>query len=236
MPTLFYGEHQIPYTLKPSRRRRTLALQVNPMQQVTVLAPQRLSGTSIDRFLRERAEWVIKKLRYFEALGRQYPPKSYASGETFLIRGQPHILEVLVDPSYRRAQMERREGALAVRVCAQEKVPLVVRRWYQAEAAVLIQEAVGRLSPALGVFPKRIRIANQKRRWGSCSSRGDLRFNWRLAMMPGPIADYVVAHELAHMKVHNHSAEFWSTVRSILPDYVSRRAWLRANSVQFAVT
>jgi len=235
MPTLFYGEHQIPYTLKSSRRRRTLALQVNHLQQVTVLAPQRLSVPSIDRFLQARADWVIKKLHYFAEVGRQYPAKQYTQGESFLVRGKPCRLEVLVDPAYRRSKVERAGETLVVRVRSCERVEAAVRRWFKGEAAALAQEAVSRLAPKLGVYPKLIRIANQKRRWGSCSSRGHLRFNWRIAMMPEPIADYVVIHELAHMRVANHSAKFWSAVQTVLPDYKPRRSWLRANGMQFSV-
>jgi predicted metal-dependent hydrolase len=235
MPTLLYREHEIPYTLKPSRHRRTLALQVNSLQQVTVLTPERLSEPAIDRFLRDRAGWVLEKLHYFAELARQYPAKEYVSGENFLVRGRVYRLKVVVDPAYRMC-VELLDGRLFVRVDDKGSAQAAVRRWYKAEAERLVKESVERLSPRLGVVPKRIWISNQKQRWASCSSAGSLRFNWRVAMLPGPVLDYVVAHELSHMKVHNHSTGFWSTVRSILPDYEKRRVWLRANGLQFAVT
>ncbi len=236
MPTLLYREHEIPYILKSSRHRRTLALQVNSLQQVTVLTPERLSEPTIDRFLRGRAGWVLEKLHYFAELARQYPTKEYVSGENFLVKGHVYRLKVIVDPTYPRPFVELLDGRLFVRVDDKESAQVAVRSWYKAEAERLVKESVERLSPRLGVVPKRIWISNQRRRWASCSSVGNLRFNWRVAMLPGPVLDYVVAHELSHMKVHNHSAGFWSTVRSILPDYEKRRVWLRTNGLQFAVT
>jgi predicted metal-dependent hydrolase len=188
MPTLFYQDYKIPYTLKPSRKRRTLALQVNGLEQVTVLAPHQMPAFSIDRFLQARADWVIRKLAHFADLRRRYPPRQWTPEEL-----------------------------------ARHKI----------EASARVAAAVARLAPLLGVTPTKIAIGDQKRRWGSCSSLGHLRFNWRLALMPESVSDYVVVHELAHMKVHNHSARFWATVESILPDYKARRKWLRVNSAQF---
>jgi predicted metal-dependent hydrolase len=190
MPILLYREHQIPYILKPSRRRRTLALQVNGQHEVTVFAPHHLPGFSIDRFLQARAGWLLKKLDHFAEMNRRFPPRVLTLSEL---------------------------------------------TQHKERAAELVTDSVQRFAPLLNVHPKKIAIANQKRRWGSCSARGDLRFNWRLAMMPAPIANYVVVHELAHMRVPNHSAKFWTTVQSILPDYKARRAWLRTNSLLFAV-
>ena len=189
MPTLLYREHEIPYILKSSRRRRTLALQVDGRQQVTVLAPHQMPAFSIDRFLQSRADWVIKKLAHFAEMRRRYPPRQWTQEE--LAR-------------------------------------------YKVEASARVAAALARLAPLLGVTPTKISIGNQKRRWGSCSSRGHLRFNWRVVLMPESVSDYVVVHELAHMKVHNHSARFWETVESILPDYKARRQWMRANGAQFS--
>jgi len=233
MPILLYRGQNIPYTLKSSHRR-TLALQVSGDDQVTVFAPTRMPGYAIHHFLMSRAEWLIEKLRHFAVLKLQYPPKTYRSGDMFLLQGTAHRLEVLTASEFRRSSVECVDGKLVVRTSSDDKVPQALRRWYYSIAHEMVRQAVIRLSRDLGVTPTRISIANQKRRWGSCSAKGELRFNWRLAMMPAEIADYVVVHELAHLKVANHSRRFWAVVQTLLPDYKTHRAWLRVNSIQFS--
>lgn len=88
----------------------------------------------------------------------------------------------------------------------------------------------------LGVDYKRIRIADQKTRWGSCSSTGTISYNWHLVLLPDAILDYVVVHELCHLRQMNHSKDFWKMVEGILPDYQSRRKWLKENGDQYLAT
>ena len=88
----------------------------------------------------------------------------------------------------------------------------------------------------LGVDYKRIRIADQKTRWGSCSSTGTISYNWHLVLLPDAILDYVVVHELCHLRQMNHSKDFWKLVEGILPDYQSRRKWLKENGDRYLAT
>lgn len=88
----------------------------------------------------------------------------------------------------------------------------------------------------LGVDYKRIRIADQKTRWGSCSSTGTISYNWHLVLLPDAILDYVVVHELCHLRQMNHSKDFWKMVEGILPDYQSRRKWLKDNGDRYLAT
>lgn len=99
-----------------------------------------------------------------------------------------------------------------------------------ARARVLITARVERWADALGVPYKRIAIRSQRTRWGSCSARGGLNFNWRLAAAPAAVLDYVVIHELCHLRELNHSRDFWAHVKSACPDYKSHRRWLRDNA------
>ena len=95
-------------------------------------------------------------------------------------------------------------------------------------AETRLPDVVARVSARLGVLPRRVRVANQNSRWGSCSARGDVRFSWRMAELPEAAFEYIVVHELAHLRVMNHSRKFWDVVHSVLPDYKARRAELRA--------
>lgn len=99
-----------------------------------------------------------------------------------------------------------------------------------ARARVLITARTEHWSDALGIPYKRIAIRSQRTRWGSCSAKGNLNFNWRLAAAPAEVLDYVVIHELCHLKELNHSRDFWAHVRTACPDYKARRRWLRDNT------
>ncbi|MEE8381899.1 MAG: M48 family metallopeptidase [Thermodesulfobacteriota bacterium] len=93
-----------------------------------------------------------------------------------------------------------------------------------------IEQRVKRYGKRLGVLPRDIKIKDQKKRWGSCSNNGILRFNWRISMAPVSIIDYIVVHELCHLKIKSHSPDFWKLVSLALPDYQERREWLKTNT------
>lgn len=101
--------------------------------------------------------------------------------------------------------------------------------WLRTEGAARFQNKVSAWAQQMHIEYGRITIRDQKTRWGSCSSKGNLNFNWRLLMMPEPVMDYVVVHELAHRKEMNHSPRFWEIVGTYIPDYQSKREWLRKN-------
>jgi predicted metal-dependent hydrolase len=110
-----------------------------------------------------------------------------------------------------------------------DKVSDILRKWYIARARELLNERVIFYSKELGVMPNKIAIRNQSRRWGSCSSKGNINLNWKLVMAPPAILDYVVAHELCHLRHPNHRPEFWRLLATVMPDYGDRRKWLKKN-------
>ena len=101
--------------------------------------------------------------------------------------------------------------------------------WYRQRADKKIKERVAKYQDKIGVKPNKVRVKKQKRRWGSCSSKGNLNINWRIIMAPMSIVDYIVVHELTHLKHSNHSQEFWQTVEAVIEDYQRRQEWLRVN-------
>ena len=105
---------------------------------------------------------------------------------------------------------------------------------YKVLAKRYIPEYVAELSPIVGVYPMSVRINSAVTRWGSCSGRGVISYNWRLILMPDTILDYVVVHELCHLIEMNHSKAFWNLVGTVLPDYQKRRAWLKENGMLYS--
>ena len=126
-------------------------------------------------------------------------------------------------------RVEPRPGALSVGGRSRHERLAAIDRWYRREARTRIEAAVERESGRLGLYPARVTIRDQRTRWGSCSTSGTLSFNWRLVIGPEEALDYVVVHELAHLRHHNHSRQFWDALADAMPDWKPRAAWLRAN-------
>lgn len=154
----------------------------------------------------------------------------YKNGASFPYLGQEYILEIRQYPSYKKPGVMPEGKRLVVLTARTDSasVKKAVRDWYAARAAVIIPERVRLYQARMGENIGRICIKDVKSRWGSCSSKRNLNFNWRLVMAPMEVLDYVVVHELCHLKEMNHSKDFWALVEEILPDYKKSRNWLRA--------
>jgi len=226
---------EISYHLKRTRRRRSIALRVEPSGAVTVLAPRFALSHFVERFVQSQAGWIKKKLIDIEELRKKHPPKEFVSGEMFSVWGQEYPLHVVSDAAAVSSRCEWVDGRLQIRLKesdglqARGAVKDLLCEWYARQTEGQLKESVPALASAMGVSARQVKVAEQRKRWGSCSRTGNLRFNWRLSMMPRPILDYVIIHELAHIKAHNHSKAFWDIVRLALPDFKERRTWLRKN-------
>jgi predicted metal-dependent hydrolase len=231
----------IAYDLKRSHRRRSVAIRVEPDGKVTVLAPRFALGYFIDRLVQKRTDWIRQKLDYFEAYRRKNPPKEFVSGESFPIWGREYRLKVVGITKEDRPSCELVDGRLRVSIrtvddpSAGRLVQGLLRDWYARQTEERLQDVLPKLAVLMGVAPATIKVVNQKKRWASCSRKGNLRFNWRLSMMPPSILDYVIVHELAHIRAHDHSRRFWDVVHSALPDFKNRRLWLRENGLHLGI-
>ena len=225
------GDSSIRYRVaRSARRRKTISITVHPEKGVLVAAPMRTLDREIEAIVRKRAAWILRKLS--EDRPRR-PGRQLATGETlhYLGRKVSLLVQLTHDPS---PSVSLESGTLRLGCPAgldEEERGAVLRQtllsWYMRRAEELIRESVERWRSVVGASPVRISIGDQKTRWGSCSSKGSLRFNWRLAMVDQELADYVAVHELSHLLVANHSAAFWAEVARVIPDYEGRRRRLR---------
>lgn len=228
----------IEYRIRRSRRRKkTYQISVRA-GQVLVAAPYRTTNRQAEEMVRQKAGWILSKLAAQEP---EPEAPRFLSGEKLPYCGRALTLwvEGMADVNAGSG------GGIAVfldrqrlRVCVpvgltearlREGVSEAVFAWYRERAAEQIWGHIDRWWAALGRGTGRpvVHIRNQKRRWGSCSHDGALRFNWRLAMLEPALTEYVVVHELAHLTHMNHSADFWGLVAEHLPDVKERRQRLR---------
>jgi hypothetical protein len=145
-----------------------------------------------------------------------------------LFRGKQYPVRVVADGNPRsRVRLVNGEAVVLVSRATPREIRKAIEGWYRAEASVVIKQSVWRLSRRLGLEYNTIMIRNQRTRWGSCSNKGNLSFNFKLATAPQGVIDYVVLHELMHLKEPNHSKTFWNLVERECPGYRDHRRWLQ---------
>jgi len=213
-------------------RRRTLAIIVNHNGEVKIAAPKGTSRTVIVDWVNSKSGWIIKKLNQFRDAQLEMFPQEYAHGELIMFLGKKYPLHLEIDLARSQPAAIFSQGALLVRtpVADTGSIRQVVEAWCRNAAEEIVRQKVEHFQEIINVRPNRVTIRRQKTRWGSCSTKGNLNFNWKVIMAPVEVIDYLVIHELCHLIHHNHSPEFWNLVAGYLPDYKVRRAWLKQNA------
>jgi predicted metal-dependent hydrolase len=205
-------------------KRRTIALIIERDGSLTIRAPRRVSLMEIESFVHEKTDWIIRTREKIKTIV-EVPPKKYVDGDIFLFLGKEYLLH-LVAPQRPALKFD---DCFSLGLTAQKRGEVVFTRWYKEQAYAVISDRVKIFSDQYGFAPKRVRISSAKTRWGSCSPDGTLNFTWRLVMAPLDVVDYVVVHELVHLRVKDHSEKFWREVEKVLPEYRVQRTWLRTH-------
>lgn len=216
----------VPYRVRVSLRARRASIRVGG-EGVEVVLPRRAARSLAVELLRTHARWLLRTL---DRIARKEQSRPKLPPGTVLYLGLPYRLDRA--PLGTHWMLTRtRSDASAPRpgdvLYIPNDGPHAVRRWFSERVAERLRERVAARGREMGLTARRIGIRNQRRRWGSCSGRGSLSFNWRLIMAPPEVLDYVVVHELAHIAHPNHSPAFWSFVRRHYPDASRERKWLR---------
>ena len=223
-----FGEHRVAYELRRARRR-SIGFVVGA-DGLTVSAPRWVGLGEIEAALREKSAWILRKLQeQRERAARLAAARvDWRDGTELPFLGRRVVLRLdaqrsgaLFDAAASVLHLGLPQGA------APAQIRDLVQSWLQRQARRVFEERCGQFAPRLGVRIKRLTLSSAATRWGSASADGSIRLNWRLVHFALPVIDYVVTHELAHLREMNHSAAFWSVVRSVLPDYEHSRGALR---------
>lgn len=206
-------------------RRKSISLIIEPDGRLVVRAPLRVSSHEIQSLVEGHADWIRARQKIALEVCQQSAPKKYVQGEQFWYLGSLYPLEIL-PPT---CQVLRFDQCFYMGSNALPRAAEVFTHWYRQQARQVITERVNWYAKQHSFSFQKIRISSARTRWGSCSSRGALSFAWRLVMAPLPVIDYVVVHELSHLRYKNHSKKFWLQVGTILPEYKLQVSWLKAN-------
>jgi predicted metal-dependent hydrolase len=207
--------------------RKHLHLCVDRQARLEVRVPYHCSVQEAEQAVWRKRQWVIGTLR--EARARMAPALGHGSVLPLL----DERLLVAVSPLGRRGVScdNGRLGVRGVDPADAQALAEALRRWYRRRAEDILPPRVRELARHMALSPGDIRIRAQKTRWGSCSARGTISLNWRLLLLPRELCDYVVVHELCHLRHLNHSARFWATVEQYCPDWRARRRYLNRHAL-----
>ena len=216
------------YQLMRSRKRKkTISLHIREGGKIFVYAPYYTPKCEIEGFIREKRSWIVKKISEKERRPKE-TEKAFLPGEKFLYLGEWYPLET-GDCPHKKNRLTLSFGRFILDKDHIKEARNLFIQWYKGEAREKIAGRVHYHSQRLQLLPTGTKITSARWRWGSCSHDNRLSFSWRIIMAPLNIIDYVMIHELVHIKEKNHSKRFWNYMASVLPDYRKDRLWLKQN-------
>jgi hypothetical protein len=224
----------INYTVKRSRKRkRTISLQISDKSELVIAAPYFTPIGEINRFVQEKQNWINKTILKHKQDSIKNKAKEYINGETFYYLGESLPLEVFFEQNERKGLVFWGNRFYLNSADAAEKGIFYFVSWYKTKAKQHLRQRVDFFSQKFNLRANKVTITSAEKRWGSCSADDNLSFSFRLMMAPPDIIDYVIVHELMHIKEKNHSAAFWKLIEVVMPEYKIHRRWLKENHHKF---
>ncbi len=211
------------FELRGSDQRRSLQVTVDRGGELILFAPPHCEPEILENFVREKRSWIYEKLAQKELLRRDVVAKQYVNGEGFPYLGRNYRL-LLVNGQSVPVKLERGRFKMLRSLAPQGRDHMV--RWYQVHAAPWLEDRVERFAARVEVQPSGLEVRDLGYRWGSCGRSEKLYFHWRSILLPPPVVEYIVVHELVHLLEPHHTPGFWLRVERAMPDFARRKQWL----------
>jgi len=218
------------YTLAKSDRK-TMSIYVKPDGNVLVRAPKDITQKKLDAILALKSYWICKSMAELQELNRTKVTRQIAHGEGFLFIGKSYRLKI--DKNIQN-KLVLNQGYFILHADEIENAREHFIDFYREKGKECIPNRVAYFKKKLGVKPRTIRVMDLRNRWASQSKKG-VNFHWKLMLAPRRIIDYIVVHELAHMRIPDHSQEFWELVESVMSNYEEKKKWLRINGANLDI-
>lgn len=212
--------------------RKTIALIIQRDGSLIIRAPLKASKKQILEVVAEKAGWIRAKQAEMKERQPATLGKEFLPGERLPYLGKNYPLQLT---TRQRPPLELADGAFWLSHTAQPSALRLFTAWYRARAAEHFSRRVAELAQAHGFHYTRLRLSSARTRWGSCSSLGTVSLNWRLIMAPPDVIDYVIYHELAHLREHNHGPRFWALVAALMPNYKTHLDWLKKHGASLSL-
>ena len=209
--------------IRRTKRKKTISISIKK-GQIIVLSPKLISQVYLDNLLEKKKPWIIKKLE--EENFKLNIKKKFVNDEIFLKFGQKKKL--VYKKSFLNKIIEK-NNIIEVHCLSEKDIKRKLESWYKEILSNYIKKKIVVFKELMDVDYKEFSIRLYKNRLGSCTNKGSLSFNWKIAMMPYDIVNYIIIHELSHLKHFNHSKEFWKHVEIFCPEYKAKEKWLKEN-------
>ncbi len=225
------------YAVARSAKRRSISIEVSGAQ-VTVRAPFFVAITDLEKFVRAKSLWIEQKIAQQTKQINVIPDRTYTSGTELPFMGQQ--LTLVLDRQA-QANVVQLGDKLWVglstrsRLADKEQAKRLVSLWYQRQALYFLTLKTDVAARTLNLRYSALTIKATRSKWGHCTASGAIQYNWQILLAPEPIVDYLVAHEVSHLRHHNHSPAFWQLVASLCPEYKKHRAWLKAHGLELTL-
>lgn len=230
------GNQKINYSIVRSNRK-TIGISLSINYGVKVSAPKKISDKQIAEVVKEKATWILEKLSYLENIKAEMPKIKFDNGEKFFVLGKEYTLKISKAYLTSSVSVTLSDNYIFVSLPQNNSISGnlsdLIRKhivdWYKNYTKEVVSERIKFFSKKMDVIPTKLIIKDLKSIWGSCTVKNVININWKIIMAPLDIVDYLVVHELTHIKIKNHSKHFWKMAESILPNYKACSKWLKIN-------
>ncbi len=234
MKEVIIGNITIAYTVRESERSKKLTMHVTP-GNVEVVVPKNTTEDLIEKFVQRKRYWLFEKVTQVDEAARKrnnVQPMAFTTGAKIPYRGR--MMKLHVSKRKVTGVHVKYSNGFHVTVPSEMKetdspVRQHLESWMKKRLEMDCKSFVDQYSKKLDVSPKTVKVKEQKHLWGSCSKDGTVNINWHLVFAPKQILEYVVVHELCHLKYRNHSKQFWHLLGSVFPDWEKCKVWLENN-------
>lgn len=219
------------FEVRRSSRRETVEITIDRTGDLILLAPDRAAEDTISGFVQEKREWIFRKLAEKNLFKKPRPQREFVTGEGFSYLGRNYRLKLVEEQS---APLKLVGGRFQLRRRDRERGREQFVLWYRTRGQSWVERRIPQWADRLGAAPSRVRVLDLGHRWGSCSPDGSVNIHWTTMQLPPSIIDYVLVHELAHLREPRHGPEFWRLIERVLPDHEPRCRWLAEKGRAYA--
>jgi len=214
------------YKLKQSQLTRGIRLEIRSETGLTVVVPRKYDQQQVVNILRQKSRWILRHLPTREPVQLPLFTSEPGQGDRLYFMGRPIEISISAVKSATSSAVLRGNKLLVSTGARNGSIPAILENWYRQQAATIFTQKADSFRQAMGLRYRAIFIRGQRTRWGSCSPAGNLTLNWKLLTAPEEIIDYVLIHELSHLKHMNHSKRIWDLVEQYSPNWRKCRKWL----------
>lgn len=209
-----------------SQKRISPVLLISFPNVVELFIPYFIKEEGVKRLITEKEDWILNKLNLLKSINSQ-SKRSYLLGGYLAFEGKHVPIEAIIDPR-EKPTIEYKLGRffMVIQEYDENQMMSIIINWYTSKAYERLMPIVNSYSKLLKVQPQSIEIENNTKQWARCSNEGNIKFNWRSMMVPEEVQEYIVVHELCHLKYMNHFFPFWKLVESVMQDYKEKKKWL----------